>query len=78
MSKFSLLNCEVCNSRLNVLQMWEESQAENTKLRLELSGVRSDLETAKHQLDSAEKKVDISNTITFPYFTRFYFPGHEK
>ena len=37
--------------------MWEESQAENTKLRLELSGVRGDLETARHQLESAEKKV---------------------
>ena len=37
--------------------MWEESQAENTKLRLELSGVRSDLETAKHQLEGAEKRV---------------------
>ena len=37
--------------------MWEESQAENTKLRLELSGVRSDLETARHQLDGAEKRV---------------------
>ena len=38
-------------------QMWEESQAENTKLRLELSGVRGDLETSRHQLQSAEKKV---------------------
>ena len=37
--------------------MWEESQAENTKLRLELSGVRSDLETARHQLEGAEKRV---------------------
>ena len=37
--------------------MWEESQAENTKLRLELSGVRSDLETARHQLVGAEKRV---------------------
>ena len=37
--------------------MWEESQAENTKLRLELSGVRGDLETARNHLSSAEKKV---------------------
>ena len=37
--------------------MWEESQAENTKLRLELSGVRSDLDTARHQLEGAEKRV---------------------
>ena len=39
--------------------MWEESQAENTKLRLELSGVRSELEQAKHQLENAEKKVGV-------------------
>ena len=39
--------------------MWEESQAENTKLRLELSGVRSDLETARHQLEGAEKRVRV-------------------
>merc|ERR1719216_398884 len=44
--------------------MWEESQAENTKLRLELSGVRSDLETAKHQLDGAEKRVMKNNAVT--------------
>ena len=37
--------------------MWEESQAENTKLRLELSGTRGDLETARNHLSSAEKKV---------------------
>ena len=37
--------------------MWEESQAENTKLRLELSGVRGDLETARNHLSNAEKKV---------------------
>ena len=36
--------------------MWEESQAENTRLRLELSGVKSDLETARYQLDSAAKQ----------------------
>ena len=44
--------------------MWEESQAENTKLRLELSGVRSDLETAKHQLEGAEKRVMKNNAVT--------------
>ena len=44
--------------QINILsQMWEESQAENTKLRLELSGVRNDLETARNHLSSAEKKV---------------------
>ena len=45
-------------------QMWEESQAENTRLRLELSGVRSDLETSRHQLQSAEKKVSQNNAVT--------------
>ena len=44
--------------------MWEESQAENTKLRLELSGVRSDLETARHQLEGAEKRVMKNNAVT--------------
>ena len=44
--------------------MWEESQAENTKLRLELSGVRSDLETAKHQLEGGEKRVMKNNAVT--------------
>ena len=37
--------------------MWEESQAENTRLRLELSGVKSDLETARHQLETMAKQV---------------------
>jgi hypothetical protein len=48
----------------DLLKMWEESQAENTKLRLELSGVRSDLETAKHQLEGAEKRVMKNNAVT--------------
>ena len=47
--------------------MWEESQAENTKLRLELSGVRSDLETARHQLDGAEKRVRTLSGGTYCY-----------
>ena len=51
--KFILLHFQI-----NILsQMWEESQAENTKLRLELSGVRGDLETARNHLSCAEKKV---------------------
>ena len=48
--------------------MWEESQAENTKLRLELSGVRSDLETARHQLEGAEKRVTNIFTLQKKYF----------
>ena len=36
--------------------MWEESQAENTRLRLELSGVKSYLETARYQLENAAKQ----------------------
>ena len=48
--------------------MWEESQAENTKLRLELSGVRSDLETARHQLEGAEKRVTNIFTLQQKYF----------
>jgi len=48
----------------DLLKMWEESQAENTRLRLELSGVKSDLETARYQLDSAAKQVTKNNAVT--------------
>jgi len=44
--------------------MWEESQAENTRIRLELSGVKSDLETARYSLDNAAKQVSKNNAVT--------------
>jgi len=48
----------------DLLKMWEESQAENTRLRLELSGVKSDLETARYQLETAAKQVTKNNAVT--------------
>jgi len=67
--KSNTLNGDVDYKKLalvndDLLKMWEESQAENTKLRLELSGVRSDLETARYQLDSAAKQVTKNNAST--------------
>ena len=38
---------------INLFQLWEESQAENTKLRLQMSGIKHDLDSAKHQLEVA-------------------------
>ena len=37
--------------------MWEQAQAENTRLRLELSDVKNENETLRHQLGSAAKQV---------------------
>ena len=47
-----------------MLQLWEQTQAENTKLRLELSGVKSENETLKHQLGSAAQQVSQINAMT--------------
>lgn len=45
-------------------QLWEQTQAENTKLRLELSGVKNENETLKHQLGSAAQQVSQINAVT--------------
>merc|ERR1719331_2311562 len=68
-AKLATLNGDVDYKKLalvndDLLKMWEESQAENTKLRLELSGTRGDLETARNHLSSAEKKVVKNNAVT--------------
>ena len=34
-------------------QLWEESQSENSRLRTEMNGIRSDLDTTRHQLEAA-------------------------
>ena len=47
-----------------MLQLWEQTQAENTKLRLELSGVKNENETLKHQLGSAAQQVSQINAMT--------------
>ena len=46
------------------MQLWEQTQAENTKLRLELSGVKNENETLKHQLGSAAQQVSQINAMT--------------
>ena len=33
--------------------MWEESQTENSRLRLEMASIRQDLDSAKSQLETA-------------------------
>ena len=50
--------------RPDLLQLWEQTQAENTKLRLELSGVKNENETLKHQLGSAAQQVSQINAMT--------------
>ena len=51
-------------------QLWEESQAENTRLRLEMSSIRSDLDTAKRQLETA-----IEVRVLFNWWPYRIFPG---
>ena len=45
-------------------QLWEQTQAENTRLRLELSGVKNENETLKHQLGSAAEQVSHIHAVT--------------
>ena len=54
----------VLHSDSDLLQLWEQTQAENTKLRLELSGVKNENETLKHQLGSAAQQVSQINAVT--------------
>eukprot|EP00090_Calanus_glacialis_P039256 TRINITY_DN6836_c0_g1_i1.p1 TRINITY_DN6836_c0_g1~~TRINITY_DN6836_c0_g1_i1.p1 ORF type:complete len:1415 (-),score=336.65 TRINITY_DN6836_c0_g1_i1:219-4286(-) len=55
--KLSLVNDEL-------LKMWEQAQAENTRLRLEMSDVKNENETLRHQLGSAAKQVSQINAMT--------------
>jgi len=41
------------NGDIDYKKLWEESQAENTRLRMEMSSMRQDLDSTKHQLESA-------------------------
>jgi len=41
------------NGEVDYKKLWEESETENTKLRKELMTIKQDLESAKHQLESA-------------------------
>lgn len=47
-----------------LVKMWEQTQAENTHLRLELSQVKNENETLRHQLGSAAKQVSQINAMT--------------
>jgi len=47
-----------------LVKMWEQTQAENTRLRLELSQVKNENETLRHQLGSAAKQVSQINAMT--------------
>jgi len=55
--KLALVNDEL-------LKMWEQAQAENTHLRLEMSHVKNENETLRHQLGSAAKQVSQINAMT--------------
>jgi len=37
----------------DILKLWEESQAENSRLRLEMNSLRMELESTKRQLENA-------------------------
>jgi len=41
------------NGDIDYKKLWEESQTENTRLRMEMSTMRHDLDSTKHQLESA-------------------------
>ena len=61
--------------------MWEESQAENTRLRMEMSQVKSDLESTKYQLQQTSRAVSqllilpqyLSTTVGHFSLLLFYF-----
>ena len=54
----------------DLLKLWEQTQAENTRLRLELSGVKNENETLKHQLGSAAQQA----TLHSIFIISLYFP----
>ena len=37
----------------NILKLWEESQAENSRLRQDMTAMRQELEATKQQLENA-------------------------
>merc|ERR1719468_645634 len=53
------------NGEIDYKKLWEESETENTRLRKELMTIKQDLESSKHQLESAVQastKNSISDT----------------
>merc|ERR1712123_17882 len=41
------------NGEIDYKKLWEESQAENARLRLDTNSIRSDLDSTRHQLEAA-------------------------
>merc|ERR1712123_384914 len=41
------------NGEIDYKKLWEESQAENARLRLDMNSIRSDLDSTRHQLEAA-------------------------
>merc|ERR1719334_2679523 len=46
-------NLKSQNGEVDYKKLWEESQAENARLRLDMNGIRSDLDSTRHQLEAA-------------------------
>merc|ERR1719278_1580340 len=68
-AKLATLNGDVDYKKLamvndDLLKMWEESQAENTRLRMEMSQVKSDLESTKYQLQQTSRAVSSRSALS--------------
>merc|ERR1719510_907605 len=68
-AKLATLNGDVDYKKLamvndDLLKMWEESQAENTRLRMEMSQVKSDLESTKYQLQQTSRVVSSRSALS--------------
>merc|ERR1719341_2968955 len=53
------------NGEIDYKKLWEESQAENARLRLDMNSIRSDLDSTRHQLEAAiqaSAKNNVSDT----------------
>jgi len=46
-------NLKSQNGEVDYKKLWEESQAENARLRLDMNSIRSDLDSTRHQLEAA-------------------------
>jgi len=46
-------NLKSQNGEIDYKKLWEESQAENARLRLDMNSIRSDLDSTKYQLEAA-------------------------
>merc|ERR1719208_441837 len=46
-------NLKPQNGEIDYKKLWEDSQAENSKLKTEMSSIRTDLDSTRHQLEAA-------------------------